>query len=106
MPNSGTNRGKLGCQLLEVFQLKITALVESGEHPPTNMADYMSRALRAEYRVNQYKEEWAKFYEARKAQKGQEIAKTKNDKFSPKGGQESQGRGNKREGNSFKQKNS
>ena len=54
-------------RLLEVFRPKIITLIESGEHPPTTMADCVSKALRAEYRVNQSKEERTKFYEAKRA---------------------------------------
>ncbi|KAL5573143.1 hypothetical protein UlMin_022740 [Ulmus minor] len=37
-------------RLLEVFRPELTALIETGEHPPTTMADCVSRALRAKYR--------------------------------------------------------
>lgn len=73
-------------RLLEVFRLEITALVESGEHPPTTMTDCVSRALRAKQQVNQSQEERAKLYEAIKAIEGQELIGGKGDKFNPKRG--------------------
>ena len=39
-------------RLLEVFRPELTTLIETGERPPTIMADCVSRALRAKYRVN------------------------------------------------------
>ena len=70
------------------------------------MADCVSRALRAKYRVNQLKEEQTKFYDAMRAQKGQEVTRTKNEKANSSGRQVSQGSGSKRKGNFFGQKNS
>ena len=70
------------------------------------MADCISRDLRAEYRVNQSKEERTKFYEARRAQKGQEVIETRNDKANSSGGQARKGSGGKRKGNFTGQKNS
>ena len=85
-------------RLLEVFHPELTALIETGEHPPTTMADCVSRALRAEYRVNQSREERAKFYEAKRAQKRQEMTEARNNKASQGGGRASRGIGNKRKG--------
>ena len=93
-------------RLLEVLRPELTVLIESGENPPTTMADCVSRALRAEHRVNQSKEEQTKFYEAKRAQKGQEAIRTRNDKAKSSGGQASQGSGNKQKGNFSGQKNS
>ena len=82
-----------------MFRPEITVLVESEEHPPTTMADCVSRALRAEHRVNQSREECIKLYEARKAVKRQELVGGRNEKFNSKGRQIGQGNSNKRKGN-------
>ncbi|KAL5556113.1 hypothetical protein UlMin_038349 [Ulmus minor] len=58
-------------RMLEMFRLELAVVIDSGDNPPTTVAECVDRALRAEYRLAQAKEERNRIFEARKNQKGQ-----------------------------------
>ena len=55
---------------MEMFCPKLAVVIDSGDNPPTIFAECVDKALRAEYRLTQAKEEWNRIFEARKNQKG------------------------------------
>ncbi|KAL5554966.1 hypothetical protein UlMin_037202 [Ulmus minor] len=58
-------------RMLEMFRPELAVVIDSGDNPPTTVAECVDRALRAEYRLAQAKEERNRIFEARKNQKGQ-----------------------------------
>ncbi|GMN24421.1 hypothetical protein TIFTF001_043776, partial [Ficus carica] len=58
-------------RMLDMFRPEIAVVIDSGEKPPTTVAEYVERALRAEYRLAQAKQERAKFFEEKKNEKSQ-----------------------------------
>ncbi|KAL5578375.1 hypothetical protein UlMin_020074 [Ulmus minor] len=58
-------------RMLEMFRPELAVVIDSGDNPPTTVAECVDRALRAEYRLAQAKEERNQIFEARKNQKGQ-----------------------------------
>ncbi|KAL5551368.1 hypothetical protein UlMin_001544 [Ulmus minor] len=58
-------------RMLEIFRPELAVVIDSGDNPPTTVAECVDRALRAEYRLAQAKEERNRIFEARKNQKGQ-----------------------------------
>ncbi|KAL5540684.1 hypothetical protein UlMin_043336 [Ulmus minor] len=58
-------------RMLEMFRPELAVVIDSGDNPPTTVAECIDRALRAEYRLTQAKEERNRIFEARKNQKGQ-----------------------------------
>ncbi|KAL5565158.1 hypothetical protein UlMin_028322 [Ulmus minor] len=58
-------------EMLEMFCPELAVVIDSGDNPPTTVAECVDRALRAEYRLAQAKEERNRIFEARKNQKGQ-----------------------------------
>ena len=58
-------------RMLEMFRPDLTVIIDSGDHPPETVADCVGRALRAEYRLAQAKDERAKFFKAKKEEKAQ-----------------------------------
>ncbi|GMN58765.1 hypothetical protein TIFTF001_027852 [Ficus carica] len=55
--------------MMMVFQTDITKQVSAGSSPPTLVFDCVSRAIRAEYWINQDKEVRAQFFKTKKEQK-------------------------------------
>ncbi|GMN64787.1 hypothetical protein TIFTF001_033878 [Ficus carica] len=53
-------------RMLDMFHPEIAVIIDSGEKPPTTVAECVERALRAEYRLAQAKQERAKFFEEKK----------------------------------------
>ncbi|GMN33520.1 hypothetical protein TIFTF001_048265 [Ficus carica] len=58
-------------RMLDMFRPEIAVVIDSGEKPPTTVAECVERALRAEYRLAQAKQERAKFFEEKKKEKSQ-----------------------------------
>ncbi|GMN36082.1 hypothetical protein TIFTF001_042369 [Ficus carica] len=58
-------------RMLDMFPPEIAIVIDSGEKPPTTVAECVERALRAEYRLAQAKQERAKFFEEKKKEKSQ-----------------------------------
>ncbi|GMN52137.1 hypothetical protein TIFTF001_021291 [Ficus carica] len=55
----------------EMFRSDLAVVINSGPYPPTTVADYVSRAVRAEYWVGQNKEQRAKFFQEKREEKAQ-----------------------------------
>ncbi|KAL5543861.1 hypothetical protein UlMin_007645 [Ulmus minor] len=62
-------------RMLEILQPELALVIESGHNPPTTMAECVERALRAEYRLAQVKEERNRIFDAKKIQKGKRPKK-------------------------------
>ncbi|EXB28863.1 hypothetical protein L484_015796 [Morus notabilis] len=58
-------------RMLVMFHPGIATMVDSGERPPTIMADCVGKEVRAKYHLAQAKEERAKFWEAKKKEQAQ-----------------------------------
>ncbi|KAL5545187.1 hypothetical protein UlMin_008971 [Ulmus minor] len=58
-------------RMLEMFRPELAVVIDSVDNPPTTVAECVDRALRAEYRLAQAKEERNRIFKARKNQKGQ-----------------------------------
>ena len=56
-------------RMMEMFRLELALNIDSGSSPPSTVADCLSRAIRAEYRLSQLKEERALAFKARKKEK-------------------------------------
>ena len=54
---------------MKIFRTDIAKQVSAGSSPPTLVADYISRAIRAEYWINQDKEARAQIFKAKKEEK-------------------------------------
>ena len=52
-------------RMLEMFRPELAVVIDSGDNPPTTVAECVDRALRAEYRLAQAKEERNRIFEAR-----------------------------------------
>ena len=55
----------------------IATVVESGEYPPTTVADLVNRAIRAEHNIAKSREERAKMWEDKKKQREKAQAPNK-----------------------------
>ncbi|GMN33363.1 hypothetical protein TIFTF001_044788 [Ficus carica] len=49
-------------RMMRMFRSDLVVVISSGPHPPITVAEYVSRAIQAEYWVGQNKEQWAKFF--------------------------------------------
>ena len=58
--------------LMDMFRKDIATLVDSGDEPPQTAQACINRALRAEHRLKQEREERQKAFEARKAERNQQ----------------------------------
>ncbi|GMN57118.1 hypothetical protein TIFTF001_026231 [Ficus carica] len=56
-------QGTMVRRMLDMFHREIAVVIDSGEKPPTTVTECVKRALRAEYRLAQAKQERAKFFE-------------------------------------------
>ncbi|GMN72961.1 hypothetical protein TIFTF001_055680 [Ficus carica] len=56
-------------RMMQMFRTDISKQVSAGSSTPTLVSDYISRAIRAEYWINQDKEARAQIFEARKEEK-------------------------------------
>ncbi|GMN75112.1 hypothetical protein TIFTF001_052565 [Ficus carica] len=56
-------------RMLDMFCPKIAVVTDSGEQQPTTVAEYVRRALHAEYCLAKAKQEKAKFFEEKKKDK-------------------------------------
>ncbi|GMN65852.1 hypothetical protein TIFTF001_034915 [Ficus carica] len=56
-------------RMMKMFRKDIAKQVSTGNSPPTLVADYISRAIRAEYWINQDKEVRAQIFKAKKEEK-------------------------------------
>ena len=63
-----TEREKIQ-KMIGMFRPEIATLIDIGPIPPISVADCVSRALRAEYHLDQQKEEREEVWEARKKEK-------------------------------------
>ena len=52
-------------RMMEMFRPELAMAVDSGSEAPTTVANCVTQALRAEYRITQIKEERAQFHKAR-----------------------------------------
>ena len=59
-------------RMMEIFKPELSMAIDSGNQPPVTVADCVERAMRAEYRLAQVKEERAQFFKARKEEKTKE----------------------------------
>ena len=59
-------------RMMEMFRPELALNIDSGSSPPTTVADCLSRAIRAEYRLNQVKEDRVQAFKARREEKGRE----------------------------------
>ncbi|GMN22233.1 hypothetical protein TIFTF001_048974 [Ficus carica] len=56
-------------RMMKMFQTDIVKQVSAGSNPPTLVSDCISRAIRAEYWINQDKEAMAHIFKAKKEEK-------------------------------------
>ena len=64
-------------RMLDMCHLEIAAVIDSGEIPPMTVVEFVKRALYAEYRLAQAKQERAKFLKrSRNQSKTKEIKQT------------------------------
>ncbi|GMN62730.1 hypothetical protein TIFTF001_031814 [Ficus carica] len=56
-------------RMMKMFQTDIAKQVSAGSSPPTLVSDCISRAIRAEYWINQDKEARAQIFKAKKEEK-------------------------------------
>ncbi|GMN48464.1 hypothetical protein TIFTF001_017633 [Ficus carica] len=59
-------------RIMKMFQNDIAKQVSAGSSPPTLVSDFISRAIRAEYWINQDKEARAQIFKAKKEEKAAE----------------------------------
>ena len=71
-------------RMIEMFKPKLAMAIDSGNQPPVTVADCLERAVRAEYRLTQVKEERAQFFKARKEERTKDKQSGENKK--PQGG--------------------
>ena len=95
-------------RMMKMFRTDIAKQVSAGSNPPTLVSDCVSRAIRAEYWINQDKEARAQFFKAKKEEKAaakptqprqDSESHPKGQASSPTQGSNQSGR-NKRKGNS------
>ena len=55
-----------------MFKPELSMAIDSGNQPPVTVVDYVERAVRAEYRLAQFKKEQAQFFKVRKEEKTKE----------------------------------
>ncbi|PON52572.1 hypothetical protein PanWU01x14_208240, partial [Parasponia andersonii] len=58
-------------RMLEMFHPELAAVIDSGDNPPTTIAECVGKVLIAEYRLAQAKEERQKYFKSKKNQRGQ-----------------------------------
>ncbi|GMN19175.1 hypothetical protein TIFTF001_048591 [Ficus carica] len=58
-------------KMMKMFRSDLAVVINSGPYPPTTVADYVSRAVRAEYWVGQNREQRAKFFQEKREEKAQ-----------------------------------
>ncbi|GMN24879.1 hypothetical protein TIFTF001_050351 [Ficus carica] len=58
-------------KMMKMFRSDLAVVINSGQYPPTTVADCVSRAVRAEYWVGQNREQRAKFYQEKREEKAQ-----------------------------------
>ncbi|GMN70356.1 hypothetical protein TIFTF001_039401 [Ficus carica] len=58
-------------KMTKMFRADLAVVINSGQYPPTTVADCVSRAVRAEYWVGQNREQRAKFYQEKREEKAQ-----------------------------------
>ncbi|GMN72167.1 hypothetical protein TIFTF001_052802, partial [Ficus carica] len=85
-------------KMTKMFRADLAVVINSGQYPPTTVADCVSRAVRAEYWVGQNREQRAKFYQ----EKREERAQFKQNQV--KQGQTSQQKGRQGNQQNFSQK--
>ncbi|GMN25168.1 hypothetical protein TIFTF001_047705 [Ficus carica] len=87
-------------RMLDMFRPEIAVVIDSGERPPTTVAKCVERALRAEYRLAQAKQERAKFFEEKSQSKQNQGNQLNNqgNRSNPNGNHFNQNH-NKRKGN-------
>ncbi|GMN27181.1 hypothetical protein TIFTF001_044086 [Ficus carica] len=98
-------------RMMKMFRTDIAKQVSAGSSPPTQVSDCISRAIRAEYWINQDKEARAQIFKAKKEEKTvvKQFQPRQNQESYPKGqinnsGQNSKQFGkNKRKGNAIGQ---
>ncbi|GMN21076.1 hypothetical protein TIFTF001_040018 [Ficus carica] len=98
-------------RMMKMFRTDIAKQVSAGSSPPTQVSDCISRAIRAEYWINQDKEARAQIFKAKKEEKAvvKQFQPRQNQESYPKGqinnsGQNSKQFGkNKRKGNAIDQ---
>jgi len=91
-------------RMMKMFRTDLAVVISGGGRPPVTVEDCVGRAIRAEYWVNQNREERAKFFQAKKEEraKGKQNPETqsKGPNSNPGQGNKQQGQGqNKRKGN-------
>ena len=74
-------------RMMKMFRTDIAKQVSAGSAPPTQVSDCISRALRAEYWINQDKEARAQIFKARKEEKSsmKQIQPRQNQEVNQKG---------------------
>ena len=77
-------------RMLVMFRPEIDTVVDSGERPPTTVADCVGRAVRAEYHLAQAKEERTKFWDAKKKEQAQAKQTQKGNQKNNQAGQSNQ----------------
>ena len=86
-------------RMLVMFRPEIATVVDSGERPPTTVADCVGRVVRAEYHLAQAKEERTKFWDAKKKEQAQAKQTQKGNQKNNQVGQSNQanrtGQGNR-----------
>ena len=70
-PHMVTNEEEKVRRMMEMFRSDIATMVDVGDSAPSTVAECVDRAIRAEYRLAQEKEDKKKFFEERKKEKGQ-----------------------------------
>ena len=70
--------------MMEMFKPELAMAIDSRNQPPVTVADCLERAVRAEYRLTQVKEERAQFFKARKEERTKDKQSRENKK--PQGG--------------------
>ncbi|GMN48238.1 hypothetical protein TIFTF001_017417 [Ficus carica] len=73
--------------MMKMFRTDIAKQVSAGSSPPTLVADFISRAIKAEYWINQDKEAMAQIFKAKKEEKAvvKQLQPRQNHKFYSKG---------------------
>ncbi|GMN28787.1 hypothetical protein TIFTF001_044280 [Ficus carica] len=73
--------------MMKMFRTDISKQVSTGSSPPTLVSDCVSRAIRAEYWINQDKEARAQIFKAKKEEKAvvKQMQPRQNTESSPKG---------------------
>ncbi|GMN31600.1 hypothetical protein TIFTF001_049699 [Ficus carica] len=74
-------------RMMKIFQTDIAKQLSAGSSPPTLVSDYVSRAIRAEYWINQDKEARAQIFKAKKEEKAvvKQLQPRQSSELYPKG---------------------